>query len=441
MHSTFAPEAKKNTAMHLSAKITPENFSNAFDLKTLLKNSVFYPASGVCGEAVKVLSARYNSFVHVDYSNSHENVIQHLRKDFSEMYDLVGITDIPIDTVIPQNFRTPVPALNEHELDRISQDQIIRDLFHGKVKPFVVWALYRLKAEFPSSQFLKAREFSILHIGGEACAVFESVYVRNKINPAAVAILWPSEGFGDNWTLFTNPDFRFYQNIVKNHRINGVPMPEVLFTHARPDNSCCWPDYKPNGETQYLEFLGAQSYQQYYHLGSNPALKLNDGPIMIMLVGIPLSGKDTLIRMGAFGDFEIISRDDVLLNLGSGNYNQDYREVPSKLVNKRFFQLMGEAAASGRNAVINATNLTVKARRKILCKFPGYQKVALVLKVPDFNTYSLRNEQRKSKEGKFMPPGVYQEMLRNYIPPHISEGIHIVKYVEHPETFNLDSLY
>jgi hypothetical protein len=76
-----------------------------------------------------------------------------------------------------------------------------------------------------------------------------------------------------------------------------------------------------------------------------------------------------------------------------------------------------------------------------MCKFPGYQKVALVLNVPDFNAYSLRNEQRALKEGKFMPPGVYQEMLRNYIPPHISEGFHIVKNVEHPEAFTLNTLY
>ena len=428
--------------MQLSAEITPENFSNSFDLKALLKNSVFYPASGVCGEAIKALSARYNSFVHVDYSTRRENVIQHLRKDFSEMFDLVGITDIPIDAVIPPHFRPPVPVFNEHELERMSNDPVIRDLFHGQVvRPFVVWAMYRLKPEFPSSQFLKAREFSILHIGGEACAVFESVYFRNKINPAAIAILWPSEGFGDNWTLFTNPDFRFYQNIRKNHRINGVPMPEVLFTHASPDNSCCWPDYRPYGKSQYLDFLGAQSFQQYYHFGSDSALKLQKGPVVIVLVGIPLSGKDTLIRTGAFADFEIISRDEVLLSLGSGNYNQDYREVSSKLVNKRFFQLMGEASAAGRNVVINATNLTVKARRKIMCKFPGYQKVALVLNVPDFNTYSLRNEQRKIKEGKFIPPGVYQNMISNFIPPHISEGFHIVQNVEHPDAFTLDFLY
>jgi hypothetical protein len=77
--------------MQLSAKITPENFSNSFDLKTLLKNSVFYPASGVCGEAIKALSARYNSFVHVDYSTPQENVIQHLRNDFSEMLYLEGL--------------------------------------------------------------------------------------------------------------------------------------------------------------------------------------------------------------------------------------------------------------------------------------------------------------------------------------------------------------
>ena len=29
----------------------------------------------------------------------------------------------------------------------------------------------------------KASRFSLLHIGGEACATFEAIYLSNKINP------------------------------------------------------------------------------------------------------------------------------------------------------------------------------------------------------------------------------------------------------------------
>ena len=48
--------------------ITLENFEESFDLKEILKNSTFYPASGIDATNIEGLSAYTNSFVHVDYS-------------------------------------------------------------------------------------------------------------------------------------------------------------------------------------------------------------------------------------------------------------------------------------------------------------------------------------------------------------------------------------
>ena len=50
-------------------------------------------------------------------------------------------------------------------------------------------------------------------------------------------------------------------------------------------------------------------------------------PILIVLVGIPLSGKDTFIQQGGFEDFEVISRDEIIHRLGLGEYRKDYATI------------------------------------------------------------------------------------------------------------------
>ena len=88
-------------------------------------------------------------------------------------------------------------------------------------------------------------KFSILHIGGEACATFEALYLSNGINPTVVVILNPSEGYGDNWTLFTNPDFRLYQMLKRNVENSTQATPKYLLANGNQEksDSTFWSDY------------------------------------------------------------------------------------------------------------------------------------------------------------------------------------------------------
>ena len=87
------------------------------------------------------------------------------------------------------------------------------------------------------------RSFLILHIGGEACATFDAIYVSNKINPKAIAILNPGEGFGDNWTQLRNPDYRFYKLLELNANSYGQAWPNYLYTNMCAADACFWPNY------------------------------------------------------------------------------------------------------------------------------------------------------------------------------------------------------
>jgi hypothetical protein len=84
-----------------------------------------------------------------------------------------------------------------------------------------------------------------MHIGGEACATFEAIYLSNKVNPKCIAIISPGEGYGDNWTIFRDPEFRLYQTLHFNKINNNANMPSELLTNMAlsDDDNCFWPNY------------------------------------------------------------------------------------------------------------------------------------------------------------------------------------------------------
>jgi len=226
--------------------ITAENFDSHFEVKSLLSGSVFYPASGIDGRAIECMYLVANSFIHVDYSTSLMDVKDAMRNDFCGVgYRVIGIKHVDVKKMIPKVFFSRIEELNEHEKSRLNSHYSIHDRFQGiGFEPFALWAIYELSEDLTKKTKGKNSRFSLLHIGGEACAVFESLYLENGINPLAVSIINPSEGFGDNWTIFTDPEFRLYQMIQKNTVQNDVSFPEYLITNIYSHSKgSFWPHY------------------------------------------------------------------------------------------------------------------------------------------------------------------------------------------------------
>ena len=232
--------------MKIINEITKDNFQSMFNLKDILEDSVFYPASGIDGTAIESLSDQFCSFIHVDYSTPKEVVEFAMQNHFSGVgYDLIGIRIISKEELTPNGFVPFNFSLNEHEKQRLQMD-FIRDRFYCRnFAPFALWAVYELNPLKTGKTVGKDKRFSLLHVGGEACATFEAIYLNNKINPAAVAIISPGEGYGDSWTIFRDTDFRFYKNLFFNFQNNGVQMPRLLLTNMGLDDNdpCFWPDY------------------------------------------------------------------------------------------------------------------------------------------------------------------------------------------------------
>nr|WP_315195350.1 hypothetical protein [uncultured Flavobacterium sp.] len=221
--------------------ITPENFENSFNLKEILKNSTFYPASGIDATDIEGLSACTNSFVHADYSFPENEVKRALNEDFTAVgYKLIGLKYISEKEWTPNGFKPNNFPLKDSEKERLNYLEQAKK----SQNQFCYWAIYEIDETLTSKTTGKINRFSLLHIGGEACATFDALYVNNGINPTGVAILNPSEGYGDNWTKFTDPEYRLFGLMQLNSEKNNVSLPEYVFTNMVNDGICFWPNYE-----------------------------------------------------------------------------------------------------------------------------------------------------------------------------------------------------
>ena len=81
---------------------------------------------------------------------------------------------------------------------------------------------------------------------------------------------------------------------------------------------------------------------------------------VILLVGPPLSGKDTYLRSQDYSDFTIISRDDILMSLHDTNdYSEAFHKVDQKEVDRLLIQKIQDCIDNKKNVIINMTNLSV----------------------------------------------------------------------------------
>lgn len=237
--------------MNWLEKITPENFDKSFDIQQVLTQSAFYPASGTDGSHIPVFSHKgIVSFVNVDYSLPKEQVEQAMKYDFIGVgYRLIGIKHIGEDEITPNGFHPVNIPFNKHEKERLDKlPEVLKSMNAVGFTPFALWAVYELDPDAKVKSSGKAERFSLLHIGGEACATFDATYLANGLNPGAIAIIRPSQGYGDNWTLFTNPDFRLHTMLKMNCKNKHQEMPVYLLSDNSFKKEACWPDYTYAGK-------------------------------------------------------------------------------------------------------------------------------------------------------------------------------------------------
>lgn len=146
-------------------------------------------------------------------------------------------------------------------------------------------------------------------------------------------------------------------------------------------------------------------------------------PFVIILSGIPMSGKTTWIKEN-YPNTKTISRDEIVMEVyGSRNYNDAFRNVDQKKVDKVLRDSLVQANLANENVIVDMTNLTAKTRAKNLAYFSdNFYKVSVALPVLDSSEYKRRNELRMLNENKFIPYNVINSMISTYQLPNNSEG-------------------
>lgn len=166
-------------------------------------------------------------------------------------------------------------------------------------------------------------------------------------------------------------------------------------------------------------------------------MKLNevtDQPEIIIMVGLPGSGKSTWrdnFVANSDKDYVIVSSDDEIERMAQADgtdYTSGFKKyigAATGIVKQKF----RDAVNNNRSIIWDQTNLTAKKRRGILSQVPkNYRKVAVVFEITD-DELERRLSKREKETGKHIPSEVIKNMASSYDPPTKQEGFDKVIFV------------
>lgn len=198
---------------------------STFPINDVLHKSVYYPACGFDGRPVKYLGGYSHSFVYVDFNVKHEDLIFQF-KTFTG-YELAFSRSLEKGDLCFRSFEPMMPNADDGNPSG--------SLRHGNGDMFAEWAVYDRSNLYGDDH--GPLRFSLLYIGGEGVATFQSLYFSNQCSPSAIVLI-KSDGFTGNWTNFTNPK----QIFARSDMGNLADTPEYMLVEYDHD-SCCWPRY------------------------------------------------------------------------------------------------------------------------------------------------------------------------------------------------------
>ena len=236
------------------SRVDPATIRDAeFPLDDILRDSLYYPASGFDGDPVRYLAGNVLSFVYVDYSLSRKKLDRELSSRGFRGYEVIARRNVKTKELVPRE-RTPPPLSPADGGDFQYRKWMIRwtpppsfedgNPFKHRdkmKKPFCSWIIMQRRMEMPASHGPK--RFSFLYLCADGVAAFQALYVANGMFPALVAVIQPGTGLGLNWTNFECPERIFTRSVLE----NPVGRPRILLYGGRGKRDwylqTCWPDY------------------------------------------------------------------------------------------------------------------------------------------------------------------------------------------------------
>ena len=152
--------------------------------------------------------------------------------------------------------------------------------------------------------------------------------------------------------------------------------------------------------------------------------EVNTNPTITFLIGPPASGKSTWTSKYGNGAI-VISRDDIVdrLRKGTGmSYSDTFSDsgFQSK-VNSELQSHINSTLQSGKNIIVDMTNMSKSSRHKLLSRVPqNYTKNAVVFNVSR-NELIKRLANREAETGKKVGMHIVDSMIASYQAPDKTE--------------------
>lgn len=151
---------------------------------------------------------------------------------------------------------------------------------------------------------------------------------------------------------------------------------------------------------------------------------------LTVLVGLPGSGKSSVIRKWNSDDAFVYSTDDYIEHIASLNsktYNDVFHDQIKRAVKHMDLEVVS-AFRDKKDVIWDQTCLNPKKRASILAKTPkDYTKHCICI-VPPRNQSEWDELQRRlaNRPGKNIPDNVIESMARRYVEPSVDEGFDTV---------------
>ena len=157
--------------------------------------------------------------------------------------------------------------------------------------------------------------------------------------------------------------------------------------------------------------------------------------VLIMLVGLPGSGKSSITRSildkNPDMDFEVISSDNIIVELGESeglSYKESFEKYIGKATGDMWIRAK-QAKNNGKNIIWDQTNLTPKSRKKKLELFKHYTKISIICS-PTEPELKERLKKREREDGKEVPDHIIKSMSRTFKMPSKDEGFSKIKVIK-----------
>ena len=254
-----------------------------FDIKKLLKNSLYYPSSGFDGLPINYFSKEIRSFIYVEKNE------------------------------LSPNGWTPDFDVNQGDP---------KEFLNSRLEPFCEWIIFEIND-------IKC---SLIFLCADGVAAYQALFTQNSIAPTIIALIQTGVIHG-NWTNYSDPNKIFHKTAIR----NSIPRPKFIlhggYYQLAGDKlyfrQPCWPEY-----TNKVLSIPKKTFDPVYK-------KIFNGQVILWKFNNSLSADTINIKkINLFESKKVIPKMRVWHNLYSQLIRNQDKE--HKLPNPLMFQYMAE---------------------------------------------------------------------------------------------------